>query len=218
MKILLCDDHPVYRKGLRPDLKDAFPQIEIFEAENGDEALELIKLHKIEMVIMDIMMPGKDGLAVLESITFKHPETKVLMLSQHTEDVYERQAFKLGAMGYLNKLVDPLDLISIIRLVMKGEKCFSAEMWKSMTIKNKKDSKNTQHDKLTDIELRIMIELANGKSQVEIARQMDKKTGTISVHRNNIIKKMGFKTNMDMRNYCVTHGYIEACKLIEGER
>ncbi len=215
MKILLCDDHTIFRNGLRRELQDAFPKIELFETDNGEQALELIKNNTIELVLLDIMLPGKDGLAVLELITFKHPRTKVLIVSQHTENVYERQAYKLGAMGYLNKMVAPLELIAAIRKILKGEKQFTNEMLESMLAN--KNSKNTKYDKLTDIEFRIMIELANGKSQVDIAKQMDKSPKTISVHRNNIMKKMSFKTNMDMRNYCVLHGYMSDCKPLEGK-
>lgn len=215
MKVLLCDDHTIFRKGLRLELQDAFSGIELFETDSGEDALELMKNNDIEFAVMDIRLPGKNGLAILELVKFKYPKTKVLILSQHTENVYERQAYNFGAMGYLNKMVAPLDLIAAIKKILKGEKQFSNEMLESMVAS--KNTKNTKHDKLTDIEFRIMIELANGKSQVDIAKQMDKSSKTISVHRNNIKKKMGFKTNMDMRDYCVLHGYLNDCKPLEGE-
>ena len=208
MKVLICDDHKIFRDGVRLALQTSGTEMQIFEATEGTEALEIIKREPIDLVLMDIELPGKNGLELAYTITTKWPGVKVLMLSQHTEPSYARTAHKHGASGYLNKHADAEKLLDAIDRVMKDEKYFPASVLAAQSQKARNDTRKTKHDVLSDLEFEIMIELAKEKSVKNIAVEMGRSNKTISAHKSRIIKKMEFQSFIDMRNYCIEQKYF----------
>ena len=144
-----------------------------------------------------------------------YPDTKVLMLSLYTELQFARQAFRLGAMGYLNKNEDSPKIIHAIKTVIRGEKHFSVEVMESMTARHRKDLKKTKHELLSDYEFMIMLEIAKGKSSAVIAKEMETPVNTLYVHKNHIMNKLEIKTVVDLHNYCVAQGFLINCNLRE---
>lgn len=214
MRILNCEDHPMLRNSVRIAIQQHFTGTEIIEADNSDDALELIKQNDFDLILMDIEIPGINGLQLLHHIFLHKPLAKVLMFTQYVELQYIRMAYKAGAIGYLDKHAGANELVFAIGKVLKGEKYFSTKAMESLNKKTRYDKRKTKHDVLSDLEFMIMIELAKGKSQVKIAREKDMNAKTISVHKRHIMSKMGFHNLIELRNYCVENKFVVDCSTL----
>jgi DNA-binding NarL/FixJ family response regulator len=211
MRILNCEDHPIFRDAIRRAIEQNFTGAEIIDADTSAKALELIKENDFDLILMDIKIPGISGLQLLPHIFLHKPSAKVLMFSENTDLQFARMAYNAGAMGYLNKHAGKADLVFAIGKVMQGKKYFSTEVMETLNKKTRYDKRKTKHDVLSDLEFMIMIELATGKSQVSIASEMDMNSKTISVHKKHIMDKMGFQNLIELRNYCVEYKFIVDC-------
>lgn len=208
MKILICDDHKIVRDGLRQILQQLPEVTFIGEAKDGKEALILLKGDQYDVVLLDISLPDRNGLEVLQSVKAKWPSTNVLMLSMHPQEQYAIRALKLGASGYLTKDTAAEELILAIKKVSEGGKYISQSLAENLALHLDEDMDRLKHEILSNREFEIMIKIANGKSLQEIGNELFISVKTVSTYRCRIMEKMGLKKNTDLTRYCLENNLI----------
>jgi DNA-binding NarL/FixJ family response regulator len=208
MKILICDDHKIVREGLRQILQQLDGVTMISEASNGNEALVILKNDKFDVVLLDISLPEKSGLEVLQTIKAKWPSINVLMLSMLPQEQYAMRALKLGASGYLTKDTASEELLLAVNKVSAGGKYISQSLAENIALYLEKDSARQKHEELSEREFEIMIKLAGGKSLQEIGNELFISVKTVSTYRSRIMEKMELTKNADLTRYCLLKSLI----------
>jgi two-component system, NarL family, invasion response regulator UvrY len=208
IKILIADDHSVVREGVKHILSD-MPEAVISEASNGQEVLEAIRKKDFDLILLDIAMPGKDGLDVLKDIRIEKPQTKVLILSMFPEEQYALRALKSGASGYLTKESIPEELIKAIRKVLRGGKYISSDFSDKLLTSLDSDAEKPVHETLSNREYQVMRMIASGKTISDIADELFLSVKTVSTYRSRILEKMNLKNNAEIMHYAVKNGIIE---------
>jgi DNA-binding NarL/FixJ family response regulator len=208
MKILICDDHKIVRDGLKQILRQLHGVSLIEEAGSGDEALEKLKNDIFDIVILDISLPDKNGLEILQSIKVKWPAANVLMLSMHPQEQYAKRALAYGASGYLTKDTASEELLIAVQRVSEGGKYISQSLAENLAFHFAKDDKQQDHEILSGREFEIMIKLAVGKSLQEIANELFISNKTVSTYRSRILEKMEFHKNTELIRYCIEKNLI----------
>jgi two-component system, NarL family, invasion response regulator UvrY len=208
MKILICDDHKIVRDGLTQILRQLHGVSTIAEAGSGDEALEKLKNEVFDIVLLDISLPDRNGLEVLQSVKAKWPATNVLMLSMHPQEQYAKRALAHGASGYLTKDTASEELLIAVQRISEGGKYISQSLAENLAFHLKNDDKQQIHEILSGREFEIMIKLAVGKSLQEIANELFISNKTVSTYRSRIMEKMEFHKNTELTRYCIEKNLI----------
>jgi two-component system invasion response regulator UvrY len=208
MKILICDDHKIVREGLRQILLQLQGVTLISEASDGNEALIILKSDVYNVVLLDISLPNKSGLEVLQSIKSKWPAINVLILSMLPQEQYAMRALKLGASGYLTKDTASEELLLAVNKVSAGGKYISQSLAENIAVYLEKDSIKQKHEELSDREFEIMVKLASGKSLQEIGNELFISVKTVSTYRTRIMEKMELNKNADLTRYCIGKNLI----------
>jgi DNA-binding NarL/FixJ family response regulator len=209
MRILIADDHPVVRQGLKQILA-ADPKMNVIgEARNGNEALALARSLEWDVAVLDFSMPGKSGLELLKEIKREFPGRPVLVLSMYPEDVHATRVLKAGGDGYLNKSSASEELTGAIRKVMAGGKYVSPSLAEKMALELTPNAQKPLHEELSDREYRVMWLLASGKQIKQVAREMFLSASTISTYRSRILKKLKLSGNADLVRYAIKHQLVE---------
>lgn len=202
ISVLLVDDHSLVRRGFRRMLEDE-PDIRVVgEASDGEEAVKLARSLKPQVIVMDCALPGMNGLQATRKILQMLPETLVLMLSMHTEETWVRQAVDAGARGYVLKNAMDLELSSAIRRMVKGETVLDGQLSKQQVLKGERNSG------LTPREVEILQLICDGKSNKEIANQLNLSANTIAVHRANIMDALGIHKTAELVVYAIRNGLV----------
>jgi DNA-binding NarL/FixJ family response regulator len=207
-RVLICDDHAIVRSGLRTILS-ASGDIEVV-GEAGDYGQLRAQLRALpcDVLLLDIEMPGKNGIDALATIRKDFPKLGVLMLSIYPEDQYAVRAIKSGAAGYLNKNSAPERLVEAVRTVATGRRFFSPEVSEALAQTVSGDAREAQHERLSDREFEVMKMIAAGKRLSEIAEALALSPKTVSVYRARLLEKMGLANNVDVARYAVRHGLV----------
>jgi two-component system invasion response regulator UvrY len=207
MRILIADDHPIFRAGLKETLaKD--PGVEsIGEADDGHKAVELARKKRWDVVVLDIMMPGRDGLEVLQELRRERPKLPVLILSAHPEDQLALRLLKAGAAGYLTKEKAPEVLLAAIRKVVSGGKYISESLAEKVVFAC--ESEKAPHETLSNREYQIIRMIGSGKTMQEIGKELFLSVRTVSTYRARILEKMNMNTNAEIIRYAVDHNLID---------
>ncbi len=208
MKILICDDHKIVRDGLRQILQQLQGVSLIEEAGDGNEALLHLKKEAFDIMLLDISLPDRSGLEVLQSVKARWPLTNVLMLSMHPQEQYAIRALKLGASAYLTKEAASEELLLAIKRVSEGGKYISQSLAENFALYIDKDTQKQKHDNLSAREFEIMIKLANGKSLQEIGTELFISSKTVSTYRSRIMEKMELNKNTELTRYCIENKLI----------
>lgn len=208
MNILICDDHKIVREGLRQILQQLEEVTLISEAQNGHEALVILKEIKFDILLLDISLPDQNGLVVLQSVKSKWPSTNVLMLSMHPQEQYAIRALQLGASGYLTKDTASEELLQAVKKISGGGRYISQSLAESLAIQLDKNVFRPKHEILSHREFEIMIKLANGKSLQEIGDELCISDKTVSTYRSRIMEKMELNKNTDLTRYCIENQLI----------
>lgn len=203
MRVLIADDHAVVRRGLMEILEEEFPGVEFGQAADTPEALQQLRRHKWDVVMLDITMPGGSGLDVLRDSKSLHPNLPVLVLTMHPEEQYALRALKAGAAGYLTKEKAPEELITAVKTVLAGRKYVSASLAQDLASRLEADSERPIHEALSDREHEVMLMIASGKTVSQVAEELSLSVKTVSTYRARILKKMGMKTNADLTRYAM---------------
>lgn len=209
IKILLVDDHPFVRLGIIHILENAMDFEYIHEASNGSELINMILQNEYDIVLLDISLPGRNGLDLLKEIKKLKPELKILIVSMHSEEQYAIRSIKLGASGYITKSAVPNELIMAIRMITQGKKYITTSLAEKIAHNLNTLEDNPKHDKLSERELEVMCMLGQGKTNNEIARELSLSPKTISTYRERILEKMNLKSTAEIIRYAIIEGLID---------
>jgi two-component system, NarL family, invasion response regulator UvrY len=208
VRILIADDHPVVRRGLKDIVASEQDMTVIGEARTGDEALEMARRLDWDVAVLDYSMPGCNGADLVREVKRHHPQRPVLVLSILPEEVHAGQVFKAGGAGYINKASANEDLTGAIRKVVNGGKYVSAAFAEKLATELAEGGEKPPHELLSDREYRVMWLIASGKQINEIAEEMALSPSTISTYRARIMRKLGLGNNAALVRYAVKHRLI----------
>lgn len=200
IKILIADDHPIVRSGLKEIVSKERDMVVDGEAQDAQELLDLVRIQHWDLVVLDINMPGRSGLDVLIQLKKEYPRLPVLMLSVQPEEQYAVRALKSGASGYLTKQSVPVELVRAIRRVVAGGRYVSSSLAERLAF-DLEASEKPLHETLSDRELEVMRMIASGKRIKEIAKKLLLSPKTVTTYRMRILEKMGMKTDADLIHY-----------------
>lgn len=209
IKILIADDHAIVRKGLKQIVSETPDIIVTDEASTGYEVLDKVRGNDYDAVVLDISMPGGDGLNILKQIKKGKPKIPILVLSVHPEDQYAVRALRAGAAGYLTKESAPDELITAIRRVSGGRKYVSSLFAEKLASELESDRERPLYEMLSDREYQVLCMMASGKRVKEIADELCLSVKTISTYRARILEKMRMKSNAELTHYAIKHGLVE---------
>jgi DNA-binding NarL/FixJ family response regulator len=209
IRVLIADDHTILRKGLCEVLEQTNDISVTGEAADGAEAIEMLREQEIDVVVLDIEMPGRGGLEVLKDIHRLWPKIKVLILSMHPVEQFAVRAIKAGASGYLTKERSPYELIGAIRKVASGGMYLDAELAEQLALEVGGAPVEAPHERLSDRELQVMLLLAKGKTVGEVAEELSLSINTVSTYRARILSKMMLRNNAEIAYYAVKEGLVD---------
>jgi two-component system invasion response regulator UvrY len=208
-KILLADDHMMFREGVKQLLAGTSEFVVVDEASDAAQVLEKAQKTKCDVVVLDISMPGRDGIDVLKQLKQLNPHLSVLILSMYPEDQYAFRAIKAGASGYLTKNKASSELIAAIRKVAAGRKYISSEVAEQLANDLARDSDKPLHQKLSDREYQVMCMIASGKTVGQISEELALSVSSVSTMRTRILKKFEMKTNAEITRYAIKHDLVK---------
>ncbi|WP_218080384.1 response regulator transcription factor [Anthocerotibacter panamensis] len=225
IKVLIADDHTLFRSGLQIMLQSVNDITLVAEASNGEEALKLFQEHNPDVVLLDISMPKIDGIEVTRTIKAARPEAKILILTMHDQEEFLFKIMGVGADGYLLKNAERQELLEGIRAVAQGRKVFSAPVFKMMAEKYIQGAQQTekvpkaqevstlrnnppQGVHLTNRELEILNLIAQGHTNPEIATKLFISPRTVDTHRTNLMQKLGIKNTAGLVRFALEQGYV----------
>jgi two-component system, NarL family, invasion response regulator UvrY len=210
-RILVVDDHVLVRQGLIQLLGILLePGVEFHEASTGQEGIDLVSRGEYSLVLLDISLPGRNGLDVLGQIRQLQPKLPVLVLSMHPDEQYAVRALRGGASGYVNKASAGEELKGAIEKALRGEKYVTeaqATLLADAICENY--DVTTLHNLLSDRELQFACLLSSGKTMTQIADALNLSIKTVSSYRSRVLEKLQLKTNAEVINYCITHRLVQ---------
>ncbi len=205
--VLLCDDHPMVRNGFK-QLLESVPDIVVaIEAETGEQAYQAYRKQAVDIVIMDISMPGMGGLAAARHILEYDNKAKIMMLTMHDSQTYVARALKLGVKGYLTKMAEPDELIKAVRLLDRGRAYIEDSLAHDLAVSNMSGDSDPI-DILSPREFEVFAALADGRSVKSISSLLHLSPKTVGVHRTNIMKKMSADNLADITRLAIRHGVV----------
>lgn len=212
IKVILCDDHALIRRGIRDTLSDAVDIEVIGEAGDYGELRSLMRQpgKECDVLVLDINMPGRSGLDVLHVLKDEGASTKVLIVSMYPEDQYAIRALKAGAFGYVNKGGDPQLLVTAVRTVAQGRKYVTPEIAQMLVESLTAPSTEQAHHKLSDRELQTLVMIASGKRLSDIAEELTLSPKTVSVYRARVLEKLALANNSELTVYAIRNGLVES--------
>jgi two-component system response regulator NreC len=209
VRILIVDDHAVVRAGLRL-LLDAEPDLEpVGEAGTARDAIFQARSLKPDLILMDVGMPDQNGLEVVPTLLHEHPEVKVLVLSMQDEPQYVRQAFDVGASGYVLKESADADLVTAIHQVARGESYVDPRLGARLVAAERAETRRAEADPLSDREREVLRLLALGHTNQEIAKQLFISVRTAETHRAHIMQKLSLQSRAELVRYALEQGMLE---------
>jgi two-component system invasion response regulator UvrY len=208
LRILLADDHAVVRQGVKQILAEAFVKATFGEARNVHELLDLVGSQRWDIVVLDLAMPGGNGLEALKQIKYNHPQLPVLILSMFPEDQYAVRTIRAGAAGYLNKESAPEELVQAVRKILRGGEYISAAVADELVLYARHEDDQPLHKHLSDREYQVLCLIASGKEVKEISTELALSAKTISTYRARLLEKMNMKTNAELTYYAIQNGLV----------
>ncbi len=209
INVIITDDHPIVRQGIRQILEDCSEIGKIDETGNGTELLSKINMNNYDVVLLDISMPGRNGLEILKEIKNIKPKTSVLILSNHPEEQYAIRALKLGASGYISKTILPTELIKAIKQVGNNQKYITESLAQKIAFDISGDEEKPLHHLLSNRELEVMCLIAKGKSNKNVSDILNLSSKTISTYRERILIKMNMKNTAEIIRYAIKEGLVD---------
>ncbi len=206
IRILLADDHTMFREGVKKVLSGTPDLLVVDEAGTAAEVFEKSKAS--DVVVLDIAMPGRDGIDVLKQLKQSNPRLQVLILSMYPEDQYAFRAIKAGASGYLTKNKASSELIDAIRRVATGRKYIGVDVAEQLAIDLERDADRPLHQRLSDREYQVMCMIASGKTVGQISSELSISVSSVSTFRARILKKCNMKTNAEITRYAIKHNLV----------
>ena len=203
LNILIADDHPIVRRGLKQILAETPQMAVVDEASNGREVLSKVKQRDYDIVLLDISMPGMNGVDTLKELKAQKPDLHVLVLSIHPEEQYALRVLKAGASGYLTKDSAPAELVTAMQRVSSGRKYISPSLADKLALNLQANVELAAHEALSDREYHVMCLIASGKTMRDIADELSLGIKTINTYRARLLKKMKMKNNAELIRYAL---------------
>jgi DNA-binding NarL/FixJ family response regulator len=207
-RVLIADDHALFRAGLRQFLAQSLSSADIGEAASGNETLTCLQQKEWDLLVLDINMPDRSGLDILRHVRSGHPATRVLVLSGYPERQYALNVLRAGASGYIAKDSAPDELLKAVRMVLQGRRYVSESLAELLLLDLDKADKPL-HSLLSDREFQIFGKLAAGHGVSEIGRELCLSVKTVSTYRTRILEKMRMKSNADLTSYALRNEIIQ---------
>lgn len=208
MRVLIVDDHPIFRAGLKEVLAKQ-PNVKIGEADDGHKALAMARKQRWDVVVLDITMPGKDGLEVLQELRRERPRLPILVLSAHPEDQLALRLLRAGASGYLTKDKAADVLHEALGKVLRGEKYISATLAQKTTLDVIAEAPALLHETLSDREYQVMRMIASGMTLLDIGKKLFISARTVSTYRARLLEKMNMRSNAELLRYALEHKLLD---------
>jgi two-component system, NarL family, invasion response regulator UvrY len=209
IRVLIVDDHQIVRRGLKEIFADEFADLNVGEAETSKAALELVMTQDWDIVLLDINIPGRNGLEVLEEVKRLRPRTPVLVLSAYPEEEFAIRALKCGASGYLNKSRASDELLAGVKKVLAGGRYITPSLAERLAAALGSDVQQAPHESLSSRELQVLRMIANGRTLKEVAAELALSEKTVGTYRSRISKKMGLGSNVELTRYAVQHRLVD---------
>ncbi|MGB0937919.1 MAG: UvrY/SirA/GacA family response regulator transcription factor [Colwellia sp.] len=211
INILLVDDHDLVRTGIRKILDEENGFKVIAEVATGEEAIKYCKQTEPDIILMDIDMPGIGGLEATKKICKMCPDTKVVMLTAQSDEVYPAKVMKLGAAGFLTKVTPVKDMVNAIRAVHCGQIYLSPEI--SEKLANEKSPSDDPFSELSERELQIMFLITRGEKATDISDSLNLSSKTVNSYRYRMFEKLNVNNDVELTHLALQHGIIETKKL-----
>ena len=209
-RILLVDDHPVVRQGIKQVLSGAFEPAVVGEAANAQEGLNEVRSTEWDVMVLDITLPGMSGLDLLKDLKRERPMLPVLVLSMHPPDQFARRAMNAGASGYLTKDSPPTELVKAVGEVIAGRRYLNpAAIAELTTTHYQPDRGQRPHEALSDREYQVLRMIASGITVSQVATRLSLSVKTVSTYRARVLEKMGMKTTAELMHYGIQHGLVD---------
>ena len=208
-RILIADDHEIIRRGLRQILTDEFPKIQVGDASDARGAVEAVRKQAWDAVLLDINMPGRSGLDVLEELKRLRPAMPVVVLTAFPEEDYAVRAFKLGASGYVSKESASDELLAALRKALAGGRYVTASLAEKLAASVAGDAPLDPHETLSNRELQVLRLIAQGRTIKEVAAELALSEKTIGTYRTRLSEKMGLSTNVELARYALQHKLVD---------
>jgi DNA-binding NarL/FixJ family response regulator len=208
IRVILCDDHALIRRGIRDTLSDA-PDIEVVgEAGDYGELRTLMRSTACDVLVLDINLPGRSGLDVLHALKDEGSPVRVLIVSMYPEDQYAIRALRAGAYGYVNKGGDTQQIVEAVRMVAQGRKYITPEIAQMLAESLTQPQVEVAHEKLSDRELQTLVLIASGKRLSDIASELTLSPKTVSVYRARVLEKLALTNNSELTVYAIRNGLV----------
>jgi DNA-binding NarL/FixJ family response regulator len=211
-RVVLADDHEIVRQGLRAVLERSPDFLLVAEAASGPEVLSLVEHARPDVLVLDVMMPGLNGLEVARRVHQRYPEVKIVMLSVHANESYVLQALRSGASAYLLKSGSSQELVEAVRAVVSGKRYLSPPLSERAIDAYARMAEGTAdpHDALTAREREVLQLVAEGRSSHTIAQELCISVRTVESHRGSLMRKLGLGSQTDVVRYCIRRGIMPA--------
>ena len=208
-RIAIADDHVLVRRGLAELLREMDDFRVVGEASSGDELLRLLREDRVDVIVMDMNMPGPSGLDLVKSIRAEFPRLPILVLSAHPEDQYAVRVVRAGAMGYLTKESAEADLVVAVRRVAAGKRYLTQTLAASLLDALDTNPDEDPHAALSDREYQVLRLIASGMTVGGIAEHLSLSVKTVSTYRSRLLQKMGMSNNSEITRYALENGLVE---------
>lgn len=209
IKIGLVDDHAILRSGLRAFLEEEADFLVTAEASSGREAIDMVRQHELDVMLMDISMPGQTGIEALAMIRAKAPDVAIIILSSYPEEHYAVHLIRQGASGYLNKQCEPAEIVDAIRRVAGGNRYITPAVAELLAQQLNRPDADQPHERLSEREFQVFTRLAKGETVSDIGEALSLSVKTISTYRTRIMEKMALQSNSDLTYYALKSKLID---------
>ena len=209
IKVGIVDDHAIVRSGLRQFFADHIDLRVVGEASSGRGAIDLVRNEEIDVLIMDLSMPGQSGIDALAMLRAKAPDMGILILSGYPEEHYAVQLIRQGASGYLNKDCDPLEIVDAVRTIALGKRHITPAVADLLAQQLGKKGTAAPHEDLSEREFQVFLKLAKGETASRIAEELSLSVKTVSTYRTRLMEKMALNSNSDLTYYALKNKLID---------
>jgi DNA-binding NarL/FixJ family response regulator len=209
IKIGIVDDHAIVRAGLKQFLSEMVDMRVVGEASTGREAIDLVRTTEMDVIIMDLSMPGQSGIDALAMIRAKAPDVGILILSGYPEEQYAVNLIRQGASGYLNKECEPMEIVTAIRTIALGRRYISPSVAELIAQQLDRKDGSAAHDLLSEREFQVFLKLAKGETAGDIASALSLSVKTVSTYRTRLMEKMGLASNSALTYYALKNKLID---------
>lgn len=208
IRVMLCDDHAMIRRGIRETLTEAVDIQVCGEASNYAEIRALLRERSCDVLVLDLNLPGRSGLEVLETVKDSYPDIRVLVVSMYEPDQYALRCLRAGAYGYLNKAGDPTEIVQAVRALGNRRKYLTAEVSEMLVSNLSQPAPEYAHASLSEREMQTLLKIASGKKLSDIADELMLSPKTVSVYRARVMEKLNLSSNAELAIYATKHGLV----------